>query len=166
MLNAKNNTVLVTIIAKGMYLKGDIQTISDVRIEGVVEGTIVTTGKVFIEKGASITGELTAKTVELNGKFRGNILADNQVVIGEFSDFEGGLFCESIEIRKGAKFSGNLQAHNERAFNAPDLNSKKMDGQFPHSQDDQSSGNNPEKFELNESGNIAGSLGSSTDRIW
>jgi cytoskeletal protein CcmA (bactofilin family) len=110
-MKSNKNTFEVTLLAKGMKLKGDLQSLSDVRIEGEIDGSVVTLGKIIISEEASVIGDVSASSFELHGKFKGNISIDDHVILAGTSDFEGIVLCKSIEIMKGSKFLGKINSH-------------------------------------------------------
>jgi cytoskeletal protein CcmA (bactofilin family) len=113
MIRDKTKQVEVTILSKGMKLTGELQTTSDIRIEGVIYGPVISIAKIFVDAGALVVGDLTAKNLELHGRCQGNVAVDEHVIMGEFSEFEGDISCRSIEIRKGSKFRGKLFSHEQ-----------------------------------------------------
>jgi cytoskeletal protein CcmA (bactofilin family) len=110
-MKSNKNTFEVTLLAKGVKLKGDLQSLSDVRIEGEIDGSVVTQGKVIISEEASVLGDVSASSFELHGKFKGNISIDDHVILAGTSNFEGIVLCKSIEIMKGSKFLGKINSH-------------------------------------------------------
>lgn len=113
------NIAEVTLLSKGMKLAGDLQSLSDIRIEGEISGSVITLGKVIVSEEATVMGDISAFSLEVYGKLRGNISIDDHVILGKESDFEGDIVCKSIEISKGCKFMGKIHSHdrmlNERA---------------------------------------------------
>lgn len=111
MKSGKSQVIDVTIISKGMKLSGEIQTISDIRIEGEVNGPIVTIGKVILGEESIVNGDISSRSLELYGKFKGDMLVDEHVIIGSSAVYEGNICCNSIEILKGSTFKGNLHSN-------------------------------------------------------
>ncbi|PSL08024.1 bactofilin family protein [Cecembia rubra] len=107
------NIVEVTILAREMKLRGDLQTLSDIRIEGEVIGSVITLGKVIISEDGSVTGDISANSLEIYGKCLGNLTIDEHVVFGGKSQFEGEVSSKSIEIIKGSKFLGKINSNKD-----------------------------------------------------
>ena len=56
-------------IAQGTKFDGDLISEGDFRIEGLVSGSLTTTGKVVIVKTGTIEGNLVCKNADFEGKF-------------------------------------------------------------------------------------------------
>ena len=60
-------------IEKGTKITGEIQSESDFRIDGILEGSISTSGKVVIGKEGKINGKVICKNADFEGVFSGNL---------------------------------------------------------------------------------------------
>ena len=60
-------------IEKSTKIKGDISSDADFRIDGTLEGSIVTSGKVVIGKDGYINGSVSCTYADVEGKFNGKI---------------------------------------------------------------------------------------------
>ena len=67
-------------IAKNTSLVGDIKSDGDFRVDGKIEGTIKTTGRVVIGKDGIVTGTIDCVNADIEGTFSGNLLVD-QIVL-------------------------------------------------------------------------------------
>jgi cytoskeletal protein CcmA (bactofilin family) len=124
----KINSVEVTILSKGVKLVGQIDTATDLLIEGEIHGPITSFGKVIVSKDGVIHGNVQAKSLELYGKCQGDVLVESYVVLGGSSFYKGSINCENIEIQKGSKFLGQLNSIEkfEKSFEA-NIESKILD---------------------------------------
>ena len=60
-------------IAQGTTFNGDLISEGDFRIEGIVNGSLITSGKVVIGKTGSVEGVLTCENADVEGKFKGTL---------------------------------------------------------------------------------------------
>ena len=60
-------------IAKGTSISGDIETNGDIRIDGVLVGTLKSTGKVVVGSTGSIDGDIICQNSNVSGKVKGKI---------------------------------------------------------------------------------------------
>src|SRR5690606_11751658 len=58
-------------IASGTKITGDIEARGALRIDGTIEGNIVTPGKVVIGKEGKVIGKLECENADIEGKFNG-----------------------------------------------------------------------------------------------
>jgi cytoskeletal protein CcmA (bactofilin family) len=108
MIRNREKNIEVTILSKGVKLSGNIETNSDVLIEGEIQGAVSSNGKVIVTADAFVNGNIIANSLELFGKCLGEIFVQRSVVMGNTSFYQGEVTCESIEIQKGAKFTGEV----------------------------------------------------------
>ncbi|HEY89241.1 MAG TPA: polymer-forming cytoskeletal protein [Thermoflexia bacterium] len=94
-----------TTIGPNTHIKGDIQGDGGLRIEGIVEGNIETTGNLVISESAKVLAEVKAKNVSIAGAVRGNITA-NRVEILDTGRVWGDLTIKSLLINEGAYLRG------------------------------------------------------------
>ncbi len=94
-----------TTIGSNTHVKGDIQGDGGLRIEGIVEGNIETTGNLVISESARVLAEVKAKNVSIAGAVRGNITA-NRVEILDTGRVWGDLTIKSLLINEGAYLRG------------------------------------------------------------
>ncbi len=65
----------------------------------------------FLDRGCSATGELRFEdTLRLDGTFRGRIVSQHDLIIGDSGDFEGEIEVGSVSINGRVK--GTVRAHN------------------------------------------------------
>src|SRR5207302_11251323 len=63
------------LLSRGVSIKGTVKFLNELLIDGEVEGTIDSPGKVSIGEHAQINGEIRAKSVKVRGTVEGKIFA-------------------------------------------------------------------------------------------
>ena len=96
-----------TTIGPNTHIKGDIQGDGSLRIEGVVEGTIATTGNLVITESAKVLAEIKASNVSVAGAVKGNIHA-NRVEVLATGRVWGDLTVKVMLTNEGAYVSGQI----------------------------------------------------------
>ncbi len=94
-----------TVIGPNTHIKGDIQGDGGIRIEGIIEGNIETTGNLVITESAKVFAEIKANNISIAGAVRGNITA-NRVEILDTGRVWGDLTIKSLLINEGAYLRG------------------------------------------------------------
>lgn len=104
-------------IAKGTVITGDIISDGDFRIEGTIQGTIKTPGKVVLGKTGIINGTLQGANADIEGKFSGKLIltdtlslrasahVEGEVEVGKFAVEPGAIFNATCVMRGGEKGS-------------------------------------------------------------
>lgn len=96
-----------TTIGPNTHIKGDIQGDGSLRIEGVVEGAIATTGNLVITESARVLAEIKASNVSVAGAVKGNIHA-NRVEVLATGRIWGDMTVKVMLTNEGAYVSGQI----------------------------------------------------------
>jgi cytoskeletal protein CcmA (bactofilin family) len=102
---AQRTQPIETTIGPNTHIKGEIQGDGGLRIEGIVEGDVETTGNLMVTESAKVLAEIKANNVSIAGAVRGNISA-NRVEILDSGRVWGDLTIKSLLINEGAYLSG------------------------------------------------------------
>jgi cytoskeletal protein CcmA (bactofilin family) len=101
----KTTQAIETTVGPNTHIKGTIQGDGGLRIEGVVEGSVETTGNLVITESAKVLSEVKANNISIAGAVRGDVHA-NRVEILETGRVWGDLNIKSLLINEGAYLSG------------------------------------------------------------
>jgi cytoskeletal protein CcmA (bactofilin family) len=94
-------------IEKSTKFKGDIVSEADFRIDGVLEGTIKTSGKVIIGKEGRVNGSLECETADVEGMINGSLKVKNILFLKSTSNIEGDVVIGKLIVESGATFNAN-----------------------------------------------------------
>ena len=92
-------------IAQGTKIIGDIVAKGGVRIEGTIEGTIKTPGKIVVGKTGNIQGKIECDSADIEGKFMGNLLVADILTLRSTAVIEGEVVTGKLAIEPGAAFN-------------------------------------------------------------
>ncbi len=104
---ANNNAV--NLLCEGTVIVGDIKTKNDIRIDGMIKGKIVTSGKVVVGNTAKIEGDIDCMNIDIMGEVLGNITASNVTSLKNQARMVGNIITSALIIESEAFFSGNCQ---------------------------------------------------------
>ena len=93
------------VIAKNSVFKGEISSEGDFRIDGVLEGTLQTKGRVIIGKEGEIKGNVEAANADVEGKFSGELKVTNILTIKSNAHISGDVFVGKLSVEPGAVFN-------------------------------------------------------------
>ena len=101
---------MVAFLGKGAEFKGII-TYSQgmIRIDGNVEGEIITKGVLVVGETAEIHAEINAGTVISNGKITGNITVTERIELLSTAVMEGSIKTPVLVVEEGVQFNGRCQ---------------------------------------------------------
>ena len=98
---------LHNVLASGTILTGKIETESDFRLDGRIEGEIICKGKIVIGPKGSVKGNITTVNAEVFGNIEGSVKVRERLVLKASADIKGDIFIQTLEIEPGAKLNGS-----------------------------------------------------------
>lgn len=93
------------IIGSNTTIVGDIISEGDFRIDGKVEGTIKTAGRVVIGKNGSATGRVECTNADIEGVFSGELQVDNLLTLKSTARISGDVVISKLSVEPGAEFN-------------------------------------------------------------
>ena len=96
-----------SVLSPDLYIKGNLKSVSDIKIEGQVEGD-VRARLLTVGEDATIRGQLIADDVVVNGRIIGKIRGI-KVRLNTGARVEGDIIHETIAIEAGAHFEGTVK---------------------------------------------------------
>jgi cytoskeletal protein CcmA (bactofilin family) len=92
-------------ISPGTKIKGNIEAKGGFRIDGCVEGTVKTPGKVVIGKDGYVNGELECENADIEGKFSGNLKISGTLSLRSTAVIDGEATVSKLAVEPGATFN-------------------------------------------------------------
>lgn len=93
------------IIAKNSSLVGDIKSDGDFRVDGKIEGTIQTSGRVVIGKEGHVSGTIDCTHADIEGTFSGKLIVDQILSLKSTADISGDVVMGKLSVEPGAVFN-------------------------------------------------------------
>lgn len=92
-------------LVNGTRIEGAIFTESDIRIDGMVIGSIQSKGKVIIGSTGQIDGEIQCRNAVIEGKFNGTLVVSELLQVKETAIIEGDVSTSKLLVHAGATFN-------------------------------------------------------------
>jgi|TARA_B100000809_G_scaffold172557_1_gene169838 cytoskeletal protein CcmA (bactofilin family) len=105
--SGKSRTMERNVIAKNSTFVGEITSDGDFRVDGILEGTLKTKGKVIIGVDGFIKGTIEATNAEIEGKFSGQLSIANILTIKATANISGDIVVGKLSIEPGATFNAS-----------------------------------------------------------
>lgn len=102
-----SNASIGTLIGKGTSFLGNFSTVDGARIDGAIDGNVVTKGVLVVGAEGIITGNIESKSVMIGGTVFGNIVVEDKVVLTATAKVIGDISTAIIVIDEHAIFQGN-----------------------------------------------------------
>jgi len=96
----------ITLLARGVQLKGEIRVEGTVRIDGRLDGDIYTKGEVIIGEDGLVQGTITAGIVVCSGRIKATVKATERVQLLKTAILIGEVQAPVLMMEEGAKIQG------------------------------------------------------------
>lgn len=114
MFAKKKQPAIRSLIAHGSVIQGHFTFSDGLRIDGNVCGDVVANSEhpsiLVVSQTASVTGEIRADHVIVNGRVTGPIHANTLVEVQPKARIEGDVYYKALEMHLGAVIQGRLVA--------------------------------------------------------
>ena len=96
----------ITLLARGVQMKGEIRVEGTVRIDGRLDGDIYTKGEVIIGEEGLVQGTIAAGTVVCSGRIKATVKAAERVQLLKTAILIGEVHAPVLMMEEGAKLQG------------------------------------------------------------
>ena len=96
----------ITLLAKGVLLRGEMRVEGTVRIDGRLEGDLHTAGTVVIGEDGVVQGTIHAGTIISSGKIKATVTATERLQLLKTGILVGEVHAPAFSMEDGAKFQG------------------------------------------------------------
>lgn|SRR5690606_30815093 len=114
----KSTTDFVTssnLVALETIIIGDISTEGNIRVEGQVDGSLISQNKIVIGDSAHVTGNIQGLEAEVSGHIDGEIRCKGTLYLKKTAYINGDISATKLIIENGAVFNGkcNMSGQDE-----------------------------------------------------
>jgi cytoskeletal protein CcmA (bactofilin family) len=108
-----------TLIGQKSLLKGDLEFVGGLRVDGQVKGSVSalddSSGTLVLSEMGKIEGNVTVPHVIVNGAINGNISSTGRVELQAKARINGDVHYNTLEMALGASINGKLVCETEEA---------------------------------------------------
>lgn len=97
----------VNLIGAGTLIKGDVECAGDIRIDGNLEGTVRTKGKLVVGSTGVIDGDVFCQNADVSGSINGSITVSELLSLKISARLKGDITTTRLSIEPGAEFTGS-----------------------------------------------------------
>lgn len=105
---------ITAFLGKGTEFKGVLSFEGTVRVDGKVEGEVISKDTLIAGDGALLQGEITVGTIISSGKVIGNINATQKAHILAPAHIQGNIRTPKLIIEEGVTFDGKCEMTGEK----------------------------------------------------
>jgi len=121
------NTLISNRINHGTVVDGTIESDGDIRVEGVIRGTMRIAAKVAVGTSGLIEGDVHCKSADIEGKIIGDIEVAEVLTLKATAVVEGNIFTSKIVIENGAHFDGICNMGSKEKERKPVQHAKQLE---------------------------------------
>ena len=92
-------------IVAGTKIKGEVNSGADFRIDGEIEGTIQTSGRLVVGKTGVIKGNIICTNADVEGTINGTLVVKSTLSLKTPAVIEGEVQTDKLAIEPGAVFN-------------------------------------------------------------
>ncbi len=107
MSKQNNQNLPINLIAGGTKIHGDIVSDGDVRIDGNLQGKIVSKGRVVVGPTGHVSGKINCKSADISGRVEAEVKVSEILTLKASAKLIGDINVNKLAIEPGASFSGN-----------------------------------------------------------
>lgn len=111
--NQDNSVPEINIIQKGTEITGTIQCAGDIRIDGALNGTLISQGKLVVGPSGTIDGEVKCKNADISGNIHAKINIEELLQLKATANIVGDISTSKLSIEPGATFTGSCNMGNK-----------------------------------------------------
>lgn len=102
-------------LVRGTVTEGNVIAENDIRVDGVIKGTLRCAAKVIIGPSGFIDGEVTCENAMIEGKFNGILRVKDLLSVKEAAEITGDVTTTKLMIASGAIFNVVCKMKPEKA---------------------------------------------------
>ena len=106
----------VSRISQGVVIKGDLYSQSDIRVDGRIEGMIISDGRIVVGESATINGSLMCSNLDLWGDAQADIYVSDLFSIKSTARVTGNIHVRKLQVEMGAQLNGTCRMISEEEF--------------------------------------------------
>ena len=106
-------------VVEDSRITGEFKSTSNIRVDGSLNGNLITTGKLVLGVTGRIDGDVTCENAEIEGKVSGKVVVRQLLSLKASSRVEGDIFTDKISIEPGAVFTGTCNMGKVKDMNQP-----------------------------------------------
>ncbi len=104
--NTSFNPQEINIINSGTVITGDLTSEGDLRIDGLVKGSICVKSKLVLGASSKVDGDIKASNCDVSGVVNGNITTTELLTVKSTAKVRGDIISDTLIIEAGAEFNG------------------------------------------------------------
>ena len=103
-----NATERVSVLGPTLHFKGELHADEELLIKGRIEGSITHSQRVTVCPEGTVTANVRAQVIVVEGTLTGDLQAEKSVMVKETARLRGNITAPNVSIVEGAHFNGGI----------------------------------------------------------
>ena len=103
-------------ISAGTVIEGNMSCNGDVRVDGVISGTLYSSGKIVVGESAQLKGTVLCNMVDFWGKMDGDIYVKDVLSVKNSAIINGNIYVRKFQVEMGAQINGSCHMIGEAEY--------------------------------------------------
>lgn len=107
---AKNNEIpsqSINLIGAGTTIEGEIRSNGDIRVDGIINGSVTSKAKVVVGTTGSIEGDINCQNADISGAVKGKLMVVEMLFLKSTAKITGDITSSKLVVEAGASFTGS-----------------------------------------------------------
>ena len=97
----------INMIGAGTTILGDVISKGDIRVDGILKGSVNTEGRVVLGREGVIEGDVMCKDADISGTVKAKITVSQLLTLKTSAKLNGDIITNKLSIEPGAAFTGS-----------------------------------------------------------
>ena len=97
----------INMIGAGTTILGDVISKGDIRVDGILKGSVNTEGRVVLGREGVIEGDVMCKDADISGTVKAKITVSQLLTLRTSAKLNGDITTNKLSIEPGAAFTGS-----------------------------------------------------------
>tara|TARA_B110000003_G_scaffold265577_1_gene291594 strand:+ start:4467 stop:4871 length:405 start_codon:yes stop_codon:yes gene_type:complete len=106
-MKKEDSSAAINMIGAGTVIKGDVHSKGDIRVDGILKGSVVTQGKVVLGVEGIIEGDVECSSADVSGTIKAKITVSQILSLKSTAKLNGDIITNKLSIEPGAEFTGS-----------------------------------------------------------
>ena len=106
-MKKEETTAAVNMIGAGTVITGDVYSKGDIRVDGILKGSVITEGKVVLGREGTIEGDVECSTADISGMIKAKITVSQLLSLKTSAKLNGDIVTNKLSIEPGSEFTGS-----------------------------------------------------------
>ncbi|HEX5002128.1 MAG TPA: polymer-forming cytoskeletal protein [Bacteroidia bacterium] len=103
--SGENTTI--NLIGNGTVIEGEVKASGDLRIDGVIRGSVSSKAKVVVGATGQVVGDIFCQNADISGQVKGKTVVSEMLFLKATAKINGDIITGKLVVEVGASFTGS-----------------------------------------------------------